>query len=507
MEKGKTVLNKWVFWPPFIILLTSAIISLIDDKAFGAFVKKGFDWSVSNFGWLYSLATFLITVFCLVIFCSPAGSVKFGGKDAEPEFSYWNWFAMSLCAGIGIGIVFWGVSEPMYHLSSPPATLGLEPFKTESAIFALSTCFLHWTFSPYSLYVICAIPIGLAVYNYRQPFTVSSSLYFILGNKSNGWVNHVVDSLCLYAIAAGVAASLGHGLMQMGSGVQFVFGIEPTKIVWAVLAVIVIATYTVSSYTGLEKGIKFLSDQNAKLFFAVLLYILAVGPTRYIFDIGTQCFGQYLDVFPKQSLWLGAASEEQWPRWWSIFYWAVWIIYAPVVGLFLARLVRGRTIREFLTLNLIAPALFGMAWFTVFGGASLEMQLSGTFDLVKAMKENGMESTVFTFFQQFPMGSVLVPLFLLVIAVSFITLADSMTSCIASMSVMGVDAENPEPPGRLKVLWGVIIGTLAYFFISFAGIDGPKMLSFLAAFPIVFLLIVITFSLWKALYSGAWDMN
>ena len=508
MEKSKVVLNKWVFWPPFIILMTSAVISLIDDKAFGAFVKKGFDWSVSNFGWLYSLVTFLVTMFCLIIYCSPAGSIKFGGKDAKPELNYWNWFAISLCAGIGIGIVFWGVSEPMYHLSSPPASLGLKAFGTDSAIFALSTCFLHWTFSPYSLYVICAIPIGLAVYNYKRPFTVSSSLYFLIGDKSsNSWINNMVDSLCLYAIAAGVAASLGHGLMQMGSGVQFVFGIEPSKFVWAVLALIVIATYTLSSYTGLQKGIKFLSDQNAKLFVGVMLFILIVGPTRYIFDIGTQCFGEYLNNFFKQSLWLGAASDEQWPRWWTIFYWAVWIIYAPVVGLFLARLVRGRTIREFLTVNLIAPAVFGMVWFSVFGGASLEMQLSGKFDLVKAMKSNGMESTVFTFFQQFPMGSILVPVFLLVIAVSFITLADSMTSCIASMSVKGVNAENPEAPGHLKVIWGVVIGALAYFFISFAGIDGPKMLSFIAAFPIVFLVIGVSFSLLKALYSGKWDLN
>ena len=506
--KSNVRINKWVFWPPFTILMVSALLSLIDDKAFGTVVKSGFDWSVSNVGWLYSLTTLIVTLTCAVIYCTPAGSIKFGGKDAKPEFKYWNWFAMSLCAGIGIGIVFWGVAEPMYHISSPPESLGIKAFSADASIFAMSTCFLHWSFSPYSLYVICAIPIGLAVYNYNLPFTVSSALYFMFGKRPSNWVCNLVDSLCLFAIAAGVAASLGHGLMQLGSGVQEVFGIEPTKVVWAVLAVIVISTYTISSYTGLQKGIRILSDQNAKLFFAVMIFILVVGPTRSIFDMGTQALGEYIGTFFQKSLWMGAGSGDQWPRWWSIFYWAVWIIYAPIVGLFLARLVRGRTIREFLTVNLIAPAIFSIIWFAVFGGASIALQTAGTFDLAGAMKASGMESAVFTFFKQFPLGSILVPLFLIVIAISFITLADSMTSCIAAMSVTGLDGASSEAPGYLKITWGVIIGALAYFFISFAGINGPKMLSFLAALPIVFLIIAILISLIIYLYGNfPWSYN
>ena len=505
MEQDKIKLNKWVFWPPFMVLFTSAILSLIDDKMFGSVVKTAFDWSVSNFGWLYSLTALAATVICAVIYCSPAGSIKFGGKDSEPEFETWNWFAMSLCAGIGIGIVFWGVAEPIYHVSSPPGTLGLEPFSTEASVFAITTCYLHWTFTPYALYVICAIPIGLAVYNHNQPFMVSSALYFILGDRTKGWIAKMVDAFCLYGVASGVAVSLGYGLMQIGSGLQEVFGIEPTKFVWAVIAVVIIATYTVSSYTSLQKGIRFLSDQNVKLFFAVMIFILILGPTRYIFDLGTQCLGEYVGNFFQKSLWLGAASDEQWPRWWSIFYWSVWIIYAPVVGLFLARLVRGRTIREFLTVNLIAPAVFGMVWFAIFGGASLEMQASGVFDLAKAMKESGMESTVFTFFKQFPLGNLLVPLFLFVIGISFVTLADSMTSCIAAMSVEGVDVSSSEPPAYLKIIWGVVVGFLAYFFISLAGINGPKMLSFLSALPIVFMIIAMGFSLLVYLYGSRWQ--
>lgn len=504
MESTKIKINRWVFWPPFIILLASAVFSLIDDKTFGAVFKTGFDWSVANFGWLYSLTAFSMAMLCLIIYCSPAGNYRFGGKDAKPEFEYWNWFAMSLCAGIGTGIVFWGVAEPIHHISGPPASLGIEPFSAQATLFSITTTFLHWTFTPYSLYVICAIPIGIAVYNYKQPLTVSSSLYFLLGRKPERWVCNVVDGLCLFGIASGLVVSLGYGLMQMGSGVEMVFGIEPGKTVWAVLAVIIIATYTLSSYTGIQKGIRILSDQNAKLFFGVMIFIWLAGPTRYILDLGVQGFGEYLATFFQKSLWLGADSGEQWPRWWSIFYWSVWIIYAPIVGLFLARLVRGRTIRQFLTVNLIAPAMFGMAWFSVFGGASINLQTTGAFDLAKAMKEGGMESAVFTFFQQFPLGSVLVPLFLLVIAISFITLADSMTSCISAMSVTGLDEGSMEAPGYLKIIWGVIIGVLSYFFISFAGINGPKMLSFLAAFPIVFLLLVIIFSLIRFLYSERW---
>lgn len=204
-------LKKWVFWPPFGILFLSAVLSLIDDKMFGAVVKIGFDWSVANFGWLYALSSFLITMLCLIIYCSPAGNIKFGGKDAVPEFGYWNWFAMSLCAGVGIGIVFWGVAEPIHHISYPLESLGLPAFSPQTDVFAISTTFLHWTITPYSLYVICAIPIGIAVYNYHQPMTVSSSLYLFMGKKPAKWLSSIVDALCLFGIASGLVVSLGYG--------------------------------------------------------------------------------------------------------------------------------------------------------------------------------------------------------------------------------------------------------------------------------------------------------
>lgn len=295
--------------------------------------------------------------------------------------------------------------------------------------------------------------------------------------------------------------------MQMGSGVNIVFGIQPTRTVWAFIAVIIISTYTLSSYTGLQKGIRFLSDQNAKLFFVVMIFIWLVGPSRYILNLGTESFGEYLTTFFRKSLWLGVSSGDQWPRWWSLFYWSVWITYAPIVGLFLARLVYGRTIRQFITTNLIAPAVFSMVWFSIFGGASIDMQTSGIFDLSRAIKENGMESAVFTFFQHLPLGSILVPVFLFTVAISFVTIADSMTSCISLMSVTGIDEVKIEPPGYLKILWGIIIGCLSYFFISFAGIDGPKMLSYLAALPIVFLMLMITLSLIHYLYSDQWKSH
>lgn len=489
-----------VFWPPFIALLVVVATSLIADEAFLAMAKSSFNWVNNTFGWAFALSTLVFVVGCFVLAVSPAGNIRFGGEEAKPEFSAWNWFAMSLCAGIAIGIVFWGAAEPIYHFASPPGSLPLEPFSAASAKWAMTTTFLHWTFSPYSLYVICAIPIGLAFYNHDQPFTVSSGLFFLFGDKCHGGLGKLIDCLCLFSIACGVTVSLGWGLAQVSSGISFLFGIDPSPFVYGICAVVIVATYTVSSYTGIAKGIRILSDQNAKIFMVIMLFVFVTGPTLFILDLGVESVGSYISNFFNISLWMGAATKEQWPRWWSLFYWAVWMAYAPIVGLFLARLVRGRTIRQFIAVNLLAPAVFGMIWFTVFGGAAIHMQKSGSFDLWASISTKGVEYTVFAFLQQFPLSSIVIPVFLITVVISFVTLADSMTTCVAAMSTRGITPENAEAPALLKIVWGVVMGLLAYIMVSLSGVDGVKMIGAVAGLPIMILMLTLFVSTLKGVY-------
>lgn len=501
MSKGNKVgINNLVFWPPIILLVATMILSFVRYDAFTAMINGIFAWTTSTFGWLFAFSSFAFLLILVVIFLSPVGKIRFGGENAKPNISMWNWFAMSLTAGIAIGIVFWGVAEPIYHFASPPESYGIEPFSEAAAMFSMKTVYLHWSFTPYALYVIIAIPIALAYYNYKQPFTVSSSLYFLMGDKCQGNFGKAIDALCLYAIAGGIAASLGTGLMQVASGLDFIFGITPSVLIWTIVAAVIVSSYTLSSYTGIDRGIKFLADKNAKLFFGVMIFVLIAGPTAFIMNISVQGLGAYISGFVTQSLFTSPVNGDPWPGWWSFFYWANWMAYAPIVALFLARIVYGRTIREFIAINLIAPAVFALIWFGIFGGAAMHMQVTGKFDIWANIVNKGLENTIFAFFANMPLGSILVPVFLFTICISFITLADSMTSCVAIMSTSGLAHDEQEAPVYLKIIWGVVMGGMALVMISFAGIDGVKMISNLAGFPIMFLMVAIAISIIKGLW-------
>lgn len=501
MEKleKKWTLNHPVFWPPFLVLLAAVSLSFIDESAFAAAMNGAYNWITHWFDWLFALVALAIVLLLVVIFCSPAGKIRFGGPEARPKYTFWQWFAMSLCGGIAIGIVFWGVAEPIYHLATPIG--GIEPFSGEALMFSISTVYLHWSFTPYGLYIMATIPIALAVYNYQQRLTISSGLYFLLGKRCQGPIGQGIDAVCLFALAGGIATSMGLGIMQIASGLDYVAHLQPTPLVWAIIALIIIVAFTGSSALGIDRGLKWLANQNLKLYIIVLLFILIVGPTAFILKLGVEGLGEFITTFFSKSTFLGVAKGEDWARWWSIFYWAAWIAYAPVVGVFLTRLCYGRTIRQFITVNLVAPALFGIVWFTIFGGTSLHMQLNGIFDLWATLQEKGLEYAVFAFFDQMPLGFYLILLFLIIILISFVTMADSMTSVAAIMSTRGFHQEDGEPPLRLKLIWGIIMGSLAWVMISFAGIDGARMLAVLASFPLLFLMMALISSTLKGLYA------
>lgn len=490
-------INHAVFWPPFLILLGAVIFSFIDEKGFANGTNALYDALSLNFDWLYAFISLVVVLLLIFILFSKAGNIRFGGENAKPHYTFVQWFAMSLCGGIAIGIVFWGVAEPITHFSSP--AMGIEPNSPEAVMFSISTCYLNWTITPYSLYNLATIPIALAVYNYKQRLSISSGLYFIMGDKCDGWIGKVVDAVCIFAMAGGIATSLGMGIMQLSSGVNYLFGFEVNHFLWLIIGLLIVGAFCLSSSLGVDKGIKFLSDQNFKLYIIVLIFVFIVGPSAYICKLGVQGLGDFVSTFFVRQTYLGVDTGEDWARWWSVFYWAVWIAYAPVVGVFFTRLCYGRTIREFLLVNLLAPSVFGVVWFTIFGGTAIDMQLSGAYDLWNAIQTNGVESAVFSFFSQMPLGTVVIVIFLIVIFISFVTMADSMTYCAAALSTKLEDS-SAEPPLFLKLLWGITMGAVAYVMICFAGVDGTKMLSTLTSFPLLALMIAFIFATIKGLF-------
>ncbi|MFZ5966952.1 MAG: BCCT family transporter [Bacillota bacterium] len=491
----KASLRMSIFVPMSIFFVFAIVTGIVAPEAFFNAENAIAEFAFLNFGWLFQISGNIFLFMCLYLIFSKYGDIKLGGKDAQPELSYWNWFAISLCAGIGTGVLFWGVVEPLTHMYAPPEVLGLTPGSEAAAMFSMTQTLIHWTYIPYAMYAIAGVGIAFAVYNAKLPFQVSSMLYPLFGKKIQGTVGAVVDNICLFAIAGGVAAILGVGTMQIGSGLNILTGIQPGKVIWIAIVAAIVATYIISSYTGLQRGIRWLSDNNAKLFFVMMLFILLFGPTRFILNFGTQSTGHFIQNFFERTHFMSPVDGSPWPRWWPIYYWAIWLAYAPLSGMFFARISKGRTIRQFMMVNLVLPATFGLIWFSVFGGAAVNLQMNGA-GIFEAMQAGGNEVAVFAFLKNFPASGLTSIIYIIAIFVSIVTLADSMTSTISSLSTSAYNNADVEAPGQVKIFWGVVMSSLAIINLlsaggKISGIDATKQISTVAGFPILFLMLAM----------------
>lgn len=489
MEK-KGLLGKIRLVPsafPVLVFGTLIVLGFMNTEAFVSILWKVFEWLMVNIGWLVNLGCLAFVIFLLVLCVHPIGRIKFGGKDAKPTFSTWNWWAISLCAGIGTGIVFWGAVEPLLHTMSPPAAMGLEPGSNEAMIWAMRTSFLHWTLTPYAIYVVAGLVIGYAYYNLGKPYAVSSGLSLLRGGKDLSQRSiDIIDGITLLAITGGVAGSLGYGLLQIGSGLNFVAGIEPGPLVWVLIAAVIIVAYTISSATGLEKGIQWLSDKNAIIFIGLLIFTLIFGPTAKILNLTTQSMGSYVANFVEGMTFTDPFGTELWPQWWDMYWFVDWLSFGPIVGLFLIKMCYGRTIRQFIVVNLLLPSLFGMIWFGVFGGLALDLQLIQGVDLAAYMNANGIESLMLKVFEYLPLVSVIRPIMIVTVMLSFVTLADSMTSTVSLMTLKN-NHDIKEAPVSVKLFWGLLMGLTSIVFVLNGGLEGIKVVKTLAGFPILFI--------------------
>ncbi|PAB59316.1 BCCT family transporter [Anaeromicrobium sediminis] len=491
----KASLRMSIFIPMSIIFLLAIITGIVAPEAFFNAENAIAQFAFENFGWLFQISGLIFLALCIYLMCSKYGQIKLGGPDAKPELSYWNWFAISLCAGIGTGVLFWGVVEPLTHMYNPPEVLGLTPGSEAAAMFSMTQTLIHWTFLPYGMYAIAGVTIAFCVYNAKLPFQVSSTLYPFFGEKIKGSVGAIVDNISLFAIAGGVSAILGVGTMQIGSGLNILTGIETGKMLWIAIVAGIVLTYVISSYTGLQRGIKWLSDNNAKLFIVMLVFVFILGPSRFIVNFGTQSTGHFIQNFFERTLYMSPIDGSPWPRWWPIYYWAIWLAYAPLTGMFFARISKGRTIKEFMMVNLVLPATFGLIWFAVFGGAAVNLQMNGA-GIVEAMKAGGNEVAVFEFLKNFPGFKVTSIIYIVAIFVSIVTLADSMTSTISSLSTTAYNDDQAEAPGQVKIFWGVVMSSLAIINLlsaggKISGIDATKQISTVAGFPILFFMLAM----------------
>ncbi|MBD8070074.1 BCCT family transporter [Bacillus sp. PS06] len=456
------------------------------EQAMG--VAQGF--FLVNFGWFYQLVATFFLIFALFLIFSRYGKIKLGKDSDKPEFNNITWFAMLFSAGMGIGLLFFGVSEPISHFVTPP--LDIEPGSSEAARTSLRYTYLHWGFHAWAIYA--TIALALAYYKFRKdlPGLMSATLYPLLGEKTKGPIGITIDVIAVFATIFGVAASLGLGSQQINGGLSYLFGIPNHFGIQLIIISIVTILFLISAGTGIKKGIKYLSNANMILAVILLFTFLFLGPTVFLLDLFTTTLGTYIQNLPSMGLRLSPFNEERaaWVQGWTIFYWAWWIAWAPFVGTFIARVSKGRTVREFVVAVLLVPTLVCCFWFAVFGGTGIHFE----YNMGADVSGQSTETALFYVFQQMPFTSVLSVITLLLISTFFITSADSATFVLGMQTTNG----SLNPTNFVKFTWGIILALSAVVLMLSGGLSAMQTAIIVSAFPLAIILIFTCISMVKS---------
>lgn len=501
------ILNPWVFYPPVVLLSITLAFNLIDASRFLALVNLANTWVLDTFGSVFAYSTFLFLVLLLVAYVSPLAKVKIGGENAVPLLNRWRWFAVSVCTTIATGILFWGCAEPLYHYFSPPANSGILGSSPQAMEFSMSTLFMHWSFTPYGIYCITGLVFALVYYNLNRPFRIGSLLYPLFPQTQAKGYNTLFDVLCLYALVLGMAASLGAGILAIMGGMEYIFGLPKSTLMIFVVGSLILAAFVVSAISGLQKGIKWLSTINIIGFVFIALYVFFLGNPSEILSIGRSGLQDYLIHFIPRSINLKNSLDPTWMGDWTFFYLANWFAWAPVASLFLGRIARGYTVREFILFNLIAPSIFAIVWMTIFGGNTLYLNEILDNALYHLMAAQGEERVMYEMIGQFKHGFILSIITLLLVFLSYVTAADSNISAMSALSTKLPEKTSSEAPRTIKIIWGVLIGAIACLMLVSAGVDGIRILCVLGGFPALFIVIIAAASLIQLMVSKDKDFK
>lgn len=444
---------------------------------------------MEKFGWFYQIVATFFLLFALILIFSRYGKIRLGKDDEKPEFSKPSWFAMLFSTGMGIGLLFFGVSEPISHFANPP--LG-EPGTDAAARQALAYTYLHWGLHAWAIYA--TIALALAYFKFRKglPGLMSAALFPLLGNKVYGVTGLIIDTIAVFATIFGVAASLGLGAAQINGGLNYVAGIPNTFGIQLVIIAVVTVLFLLSACTGLNKGIKYLSNGNMILAVILFFSVLFIGPTVFLLDLFTTTFGEYIQNLPSMGLRLAPFNKQNasWVQNWTIFYWAWWIAWSPFVGTFIARVSKGRTVREFVIGVLVVPTIVCTLWFGIFGGTGIYMEHILGIDI----SGQSLETAIFHVFEELPLTKFLVIVTLLLIALFFITSADSATFVLGMQTTGG----SLNPPNSVKIIMGLILTASAIVLLSSGGLPAMQTAIIVSAFPLAFVLLGMTISMLKS---------
>lgn len=494
MTEEKKKKNKQpVFYISAAISIFIVLAGALDGEYFAQITSSLLSFISKNFAWVYVVFMLIFVVFCIWLAFSRFGSIRLGPDDSRPQYSTISWFAMLFCAGMGVGLVFWGISEPLSHYVSPAA--GIEPGSQEAAAFSIRSCFMHWGVHPWAAYGV--IGIGLAYFQFRKnrPGLISSLFEPMLGEKGvKGSVGKAIDIFSVIVSIAGVAASLGMGALQICGGLNYLWGLPNNATVWLIVIGVICCVYLISATSGLEKGVKMLSNFNLCLAVVFLILSFLFGPSVRILEIFTTGVGDYVTHFVSDSLNLSPFGDNAWFLDWRVFYWAWWISWAPFVGIFIARISRGRTIKEFILGVIVVPSIASIIWFSVFGGVALNA--ADSFSLQKLGEIAAVpETALFVILNEYPLGVVLSIAAIVLLLIFFITSADSATFVLSMQTSDG----DINPPNHKKIVWGILLAAIAYVLLITGGIKSLQIASIVAAFPFAFIMVLVCINLIKEL--------
>lgn len=488
---NKHIFKNPVFTISSIFILLLVILGATLPKQFGNIAGSLFNFTTTNFGWFYLLAVFIIIIFLAGLAISKYGSIRLGGEDERPEFSFFSWIGMLFSAGFGAGLVFWGVAEPMSHFFNSPIPT-VEPQTEATARLAMGYSFFHWGVSQWSVFAIVGLVIGFLQFRKKKDGLISTALEPVTG--SNPIVKNSIDSFAVIATVMGIATSIGLGILQMNGGLNVVFGVEKSFTVQLIIIAFMFVAYILSSSTGLNKGIQYLSNLNLIIAIILLVFVFVTGPTVFILETFTLAIGDYFTNFIQYSLRLEPYQQGVWVRDWTIFYWAWAIAWSPFVGAFVARVSRGRTIRQFIAGVMIIPPAIACVWIAVFGGTALYKDLNENAGIAEAVNTD-LTLALFETFTHLPFTTAISILSIVLIFTFLVTSADSATYILASMTTKG----SLHPTLFPKIIWGVLMSLIAAVLLYAGGLEALQTASLIAALPFTVVLLLLIISIMRLL--------
>lgn len=490
--KSKAKYMNSVFWISAVVIALLVLWGTVDSAGMSRWADIAYNFTSDAFGWFYLLSVLAIVLFCAGLAVSKYGRIRLGGDNERPKYSYFAWIGMLFSTGFGAGLVFWGIAEPMSHFTNTPS--GMEGLSPEAGRQAMQYSFFNWGIHQWSVFTIVGLTLAYFQYRKNSGGMISDTLNPVIGKTGKRSLRSSINILAVIATVLGVATSVGMGILQINGGLNYVFNVPQNTMFLLIITGGLLLLYLTSALTGLDKGIKFLSILNLVLALGLIAVILFLGPTKFILEVFALGIGDYIQNFFGMSLGLSPYDGNTWSKGWTVNYWAWVIAWSPFVGAFIARISRGRTIREFVFGVLIVPPFIATVWIAVFGGTAIYMDLFQNTNIAGAV-QNDVTSALFATFENFPMSTLLSVVFILLIVTFLVTSADSATFVLGMMTTNG----DQNPSNMVKAIWGVLMSAIVAVLIISSGLQGLQTASLVAALPLTFIVFMMGFSLIKSL--------